>query len=91
MERSDDLESEERALSNLMAQEYDNLKLLSAIPEHSDLYQFKLAQYKKVSDIRAKAELVLQDQRVKRLAKNFDLQKRQLERKMHHDAFEEEM
>jgi hypothetical protein len=43
MERSDDLESEERALANLMAQEYDALKLLSAIPEHSELYKFKLA------------------------------------------------
>jgi hypothetical protein len=33
IERSEDLESEERALANLTAQEYDNLKLLSAIPE----------------------------------------------------------
>jgi hypothetical protein len=57
--RSDDMESEERALTNLAAQEYDQLKLLSAIPEENDLYEFKLQQYKKVSNIRAKAELIL--------------------------------
>ena len=34
---------------------------------------------------------MLQDQRVKRLAKNFDLQKRELERRMEHEAFQEEM
>jgi hypothetical protein len=61
MERSDDLESEERALANLMAQEYDAIKLLSAIPEHSELYKFKLAQFKKLSEVRGRAELVLQD------------------------------
>jgi hypothetical protein len=42
MERSDDLEQEERALANLVAAEYDALKMLSAIPEHSDLYKYKL-------------------------------------------------
>jgi hypothetical protein len=59
MERSEDLESEERALANLTAQEYDNLKLLSAIPENHELYEFKLNQFKRVSDVRSKAELVL--------------------------------
>jgi len=68
MERSDDLESEERALANLQSQEYDQLKLLAAIPEGSDLYNFKLQQYLKVSEVRTQAELMLQDQRVKRLA-----------------------
>ena len=41
MERSDDLEAEERALANLQSQEYDQLKLLAAIPEGTDLYNFK--------------------------------------------------
>ena len=61
IERSEDLESEERALANLMAQEYDQLKLLAALQEGSDLYKFKMKQYKQVSEVRAKAELVLQD------------------------------
>jgi hypothetical protein len=61
MERSDDLESEERALANLQSQEYDQLKLLAAIPEGSELYNFKLQQYIKVSEYRNKAELMLQE------------------------------
>ena len=61
IERTEDLESEERALANLCAQEYDSLKMLATIPEHTDLYKFKLAQYKKISEVRARAELVLQD------------------------------
>ena len=46
---------------NLAAQEYDAMKLLSAIPEHSDLYKFKLEQYKQISNARAKAEIYLQE------------------------------
>lgn len=74
VDRTDDLESEEKAMVNLYAQEYDALKLLSAIPEsETELYQFKLEQYKKMSDSRAKAEYYLQEQRLKRLTKNFEL------------------
>jgi hypothetical protein len=61
VERCEDLESEEKALVNLQAQEYDSLKMLSTIPEHSELYKFKLEQYKKVSTARAKAEIYLQE------------------------------
>ena len=42
VDRCDDLESEEKAMVNLAAQEYDALKVLSSIPEHTELYQFKL-------------------------------------------------
>ena len=44
---------------NLQSQEYDAMKILSTIPEHSDLYKFKLEQYKQVSNARAKAEIYL--------------------------------
>lgn len=33
--------------------------MLRTIPEHTDLYKFKLDQYKKLSELRAKAELEL--------------------------------
>ena len=60
MERTSDLESEERALTNLMSQDYDALKLLSTVPqEHEELYRFKLEQYKQVSACRTKAEVIL--------------------------------
>jgi len=61
VERCDDLESEEKAMVNLASQEYDALKLLSTIPEHTDLYKYKFEQYKKLSDTRAKAEIYLQE------------------------------
>jgi hypothetical protein len=41
--------------------------MLMSIPEHSELYRFKYEQYKKLSEIRAKAELKLQEQRIRRL------------------------
>jgi hypothetical protein len=46
-------------MTSLAAQEYDALKILSTIPEHSELYKFKFDQYKKLSEARAKAEVVL--------------------------------
>ena len=73
VDRCDDLESEEKAMVNIAAQEYDALKILSSIPEHTELFQFKLEQYKRLSDGRAKAELLLQEQRLNRLNKNFEL------------------
>jgi hypothetical protein len=41
VERCGDQETEEKAMTSLAAQEYDALKILSTIPEHSDLYKFK--------------------------------------------------
>lgn len=58
-------------MTSLAAQEYDALKILSTIPEHSELYKFKFDQYKKLSEARAKAEVVLQEQRLKRIVSNF--------------------
>ena len=31
---------------NLASQEYDAMKILAAIPEHTELYKFKMEQYK---------------------------------------------
>lgn len=59
VDRCDDLEAEEKAMVNLTAQEYDSIKVMSAIPEHSDLYRFKMDQYKQVSNARVKAEIFL--------------------------------
>ena len=60
-DRAEDAESEEKAMTNLAAQEYDALRMLMSMPEHSELYKFKYEQYKKLSDLRAKAELALQE------------------------------
>lgn len=68
------MEAEERAIANLVSQEYDSLRVLSTLPEHSDLYKFKFEQFKKLSEARAKAEAIMQEQRLRRLQKNIDLQ-----------------
>jgi hypothetical protein len=39
--RTEDAESEEKAMINLAAQEYDALRILMSLPEHTDLYKFK--------------------------------------------------
>jgi hypothetical protein len=46
-------------MTNLAAQEFDALRILMSLPEHSELYKFKYEQYKKLSELRAKAELAL--------------------------------
>lgn len=72
---------------NLMSQEYDALKVLSTIPEHTELYKYKFEQYKKLSEVRAKCEVFLQEQRLQRLSKNFELQTKDVERNQRHEAW----
>lgn len=59
--RADDLEVEERALMNLAAQEYDSLRVIQRLPKDSDLYEYKLKQYKELSAMRTEVEKVLQE------------------------------
>jgi hypothetical protein len=40
-DRAEDAEYEEKAMTNLAAQEYDALRILTSLPEHSELYKFK--------------------------------------------------
>ena len=88
--RSEDQDAEEKAMTNLAAQEYDALRVLQTIPEHTELYKFKLEQYKKLSEARARAELVLQEQRIKRVRKNFELQTKDYERKLQQEMWVEQ-
>ena len=57
--RSEDLEVEERALMNLAAQEYDALRILSKLPKESEIYQYKMQQYREMSTMRAEMEKML--------------------------------
>ena len=41
-QRCEDLEVEERALMNLAAQEYDQLRVIEKLPKDSELYAYKL-------------------------------------------------
>ena len=65
--RSEDLEVEERAAVSLMYQDYDQLKLLSKLPTDSELYRFKMDQYKEAATVRGEVDKVLQEQRLEKI------------------------
>ena len=54
--RAEDLEVEERALMNLYAQDFDDLKLLNLVSGNKDIYEHKMNQYKNISRLRIEAE-----------------------------------
>ena len=65
--RSEDLEVEERASVSLMYQDYDQLRMLAKLPSNSELYRFKMDQYKESSSTRTEIEKVLQEQRLEKI------------------------
>ena len=76
-ERQKMLEMEEKALVNLTAAEVDDLKILNSLDPSSELYQFKLQQYKDVSSHRALVEKTLQTQRLEKIRRDFERQKKE--------------
>ena len=81
---------EERALMNLAAQEYDALRMLSRLPRDSELYQYKMNQYREMSTMRAEMEKMLQEQRLEKIRRDFEKQKVEEERKFKHEMWVEE-
>ena len=67
IDRPEDLETEERAIMNMYAKDFDDLKVLNMLTNNNELYQHKLNQYKEVSHTRFQAEKMLQEQRLDRL------------------------
>ncbi|CAI2387400.1 unnamed protein product [Moneuplotes crassus] len=88
--RSEDLEVEERALLNLNLQEYDNLRVLSKLPANSELYRYKMDQFKEASTIRGEIEKVLHEQRLEKIRRDFEKAKYEDERKYNHERWLEE-
>ena len=88
--RSEDLEVEERAMMNLVQQEFDHLRLISRLPVNSELYRYKMDQYKEISTMRSEIEKVLQEQRLEKLRRDFEKQKYEDERRFNHERWLEE-
>lgn len=59
--RCEDLEVEERAMMNINAHEYDHLRIINRLPVNSELYRYKMDQYKELSTMRNEVEKVLQE------------------------------
>jgi hypothetical protein len=88
--RSEDLETEERALVSLCYQEYDHLRMLSKLGVNSELYRYKMDQYKELSTMRAEIEKVLQEQRLEKIRRDFEKSKYEDERRYNHEKWLED-
>lgn len=75
---------------NLTAQEYDALRILSKLPKDSEIYQYKMNQYREMSTMRAEMEKMLQEQRIEKIRRDFEKQKIEEERKYKHETWIED-
>ena len=85
--RSVDLTDEERLLMNLQAQEVDALRVISRIPIGTELYRFKMEQFKELSTTRAEVEKIVQEQRLQKLRRDFEKVRRDEDRKFDNEKW----
>lgn len=85
--RNVDLTEEERMLVNLQAQDVDSLRVLAQMPIGTELYQFKMNQYKELSMGRAEMEKMLQEQRVGTLRRQFEKKRREEDKQFDNQKF----
>lgn len=62
---------EEKLIGSILQQEKEDLKLMTMIPQDSEIYQAKLNHFKEMTAIRARMEASLQELAVQRMRKNF--------------------
>lgn len=85
--KSVDLSEEERMLVNIAAQEVDILRMLSQIPIGTELYRYKLDQFKELSTTRAEVEKIVQEQQIQKLRRGFEKPRRDEDRKHENQRF----
>jgi hypothetical protein len=88
--RSVDLTEEEKVLLSLQSQEVDALRVISMIPIGTELYRYKMEQYKELSNTRAEIEKIVQEQRLQRLRREFEKQRRDEDRKFENERWIDE-
>lgn len=71
-------------------QEYDHLRLIGKLPSNSELYRFKMDQFKELSTMRAEIEKVMQEQKLEKIRRDFEKQKYNDERQFKHDSWLED-
>lgn len=64
--------------------------MLSNVPVNSELYRYKMDQYKELSTMRAEVEKVLQEQRLEKIRRDFEKAKYEDERRYNHEKWMEE-
>ncbi len=75
---------------NIAAQEFDALRVMSKLPVNSELYRYKMDQYKELSTMRAEIEKVLQEQKLEKIRRDFEKQKYEDERRFKHEKWLED-
>ena len=60
------------------------------MPVNSELYRYKMDQYKELSSMRSEIEKVLQEQRLERIRRDFEKEKYEDERRYNHEKWLEE-
>ena len=86
-----DLNEDERMLVHLTMMEADSLRMLSRIPQNTELYRFKLEQYKELSTQRAEAEKIVQETRLKKIKRALELRSREDDRRYDNQKFLDEV
>ncbi|CAD8165584.1 unnamed protein product [Paramecium pentaurelia] len=85
--RGVDLTREEQILMNLQAQEVDSLRMISRIPIGTEIYRFKMEQYKELSTMRAEMEKIIQEQRLQRVRRNFEKKRREKDKEFENNKW----
>ncbi|CAD8204694.1 unnamed protein product [Paramecium pentaurelia] len=85
--RGVDLTEEERVLMSLQAQEIDSLRVISRIPVGTELYRFKVEQYKELSTMRAEIEKIVQEQRLQDARREFEMERREDDRQWENEKW----
>ena len=75
---------------NLHAMDYDDLKLISQLPKSSELYKIKVKQYSDLTKMRTEIEKVLQEQRLEKIRRDFEIQKYEEEKRNMHEKWLDE-
>jgi len=75
-----DLNEDERALVHISMMEADSLRMLARIQPGTDLYRFKVEQYKELSTQRAEVEKLVQEQRLRKMKRGFEIATREQDR-----------
>lgn len=58
-------------IETIMAQEYDDLMILSKLPKNSEIYNAKMKQYVELSKHRMEAQEKAQKQRIEKMKRQF--------------------
>ncbi|EGR29433.1 hypothetical protein IMG5_155830 [Ichthyophthirius multifiliis] len=85
-----DLDEEERILANLAKEEVDQLRILSRIPIGTELYRFKMEQYKELSTLKSEMEKIANEQKLQRLRREFEYQRREEDRQYDNEKWNDD-